>query len=377
MYSIFYTIGMVAIWVINLFNGTGLGAVYKTTETAMLVATVLAVCCLGAQALYDGELEIKPKYFYTIVPLIVVVLGLLYIKGYSLMDIKAYWGFLIVYILSRSHPDHTAIRMTGICYGVLGLFILYVYGYTEILEGWNPNSIAMIGLFSFLVFSIPFFGMRDWRSFVAMPLIGISYIVLIMPTESRSCILMVIIQLAFILRLIPVRKIFSNKKGLLVLLQLPLIVALFVVLVSLFGNISGLMEWSYETFNKPLFNGRDEIWLEGFYTLQSVPLFGTGNMGVNYWHNCAITCLTATGIVGYVLWNRLLYLIVNEGRHYLEDTCVIGAMTAFFVMFGQQSVELGFFAIRPDILTYVVLGIILGRVRNLKMDGMEYHGSSR
>lgn len=366
MYSVFYTIVLVGLWVVNVFNGTAMGETYRTAEIATAVTLVVAVCCLAVQSVREGDLEIAPKYFYTVGALIVVTLINLYVKGYSLLDIRAYWGFLVVFILSKMRPNKTAVRMTAVCYGVLGLFFLYVYGYTDVLKGWNSNSVAMVGLFSFLVFCIPFYGMREWRSFVMMPLVGAIYVVMILPTDSRSCILMIIIELLLVLRIIPIRKTLSKSKSIIVFLQIPLIIAVFVVLVSIFGNMAGLMQWSYETFNKPLFNGRDELWISGLKVLKSAPLFGTGNMGVSYWHNCAIASLTSTGIVGYVLWIRLLYLILNQGRHYLYDTVVIGGMTSFLVLYAQQSVELGLFAISPNIIPYIILGIVLGRVGYLK-----------
>ena len=366
MYAIVYTIGMVILWVVNLFNGTGLGAQYRTAETATVVALIVAVCCLAAQSLRQGDLEISHKYFYTVIPLAVIILATLYIKGYSLLNIRGYWGFLITFILSKTSPNKKAIRMTAIAYGVLGLFILYVYGYTDTLKGWNENAIAIIGLFSFLVFCIPFYGMREWRSFVMMPLIGAAYVFLILPTGSRSCILMIVIQLLLVLRVVPIRRVLVKKKGIALLLQIPLFIAVFVVLVSIFGNMAGLMQWSYETFNKPLFNGRDEMWLAGFRAMRENLFFGNGNLTYAQWHNCAIACLVSTGIVGYVLWIRLFYLILNEGRHHLDDTCVVGAMVAFVVLFGHQSVELGIFALSPNIIPYVILGILLGRVRHLK-----------
>ena len=366
MYAVFYTMVMVLLWVINLFNGTGYGMTYHTTEISMIAAVVVGVICLASQSLKDGDVMIKPRYFYTIMPLTVLILGILFIYNYSLLDIRAFWGFLIVYILSKTRPSATAIRMTAICYGVLGLSILFIYNYLDVLKGWNENSIAMIGLFSFLVFTIPFFGMREWRSFIMMPLIGTAYIFLIIPTDSRSCILMIIIQVLIVLRIVPVRKTLESKKGLFIFLQIPLIIAILVVLMSAFGDLSGLKEWSYEKFEKPLFNGRDELWLEGFRALKERPLFGNGNLRYGQWHNCAITSLVSTGIVGYVLWVRMFYLILKEGRPYVDDICVIGGMVSFLVLYCQQSVELGLFAYNPNIIPYIILGIILGRVNYVK-----------
>lgn len=366
MRSILYTIFMVVLWVVNMFNGTGMGNAYKTTEIATLCTIVVAVICLASQILKDGEFLVQPRYFYTIIPLALVYVCSSFYHGRNLVDVGAFWTYLIVYILSKARPTHTAIRMTAICYAALGLLILLLYNYTDIFKGWNVNNIAMIGLFSFLVFTIPFFGMREWRSFVVMPLVGAAYVILLVPTESRSCILMIVIQLLLVLRIIPVRKLLSSSKGLAFLLLVPLFVAVFVVLVSSFCDLSGLTEWSYETFNKPLFNGRDEIWLQGFKNLWKRPILGSGNMNTGYWHNSAVACLTSLGIAGYVFWIRLFYLIIKEGQPCLDDICVIGSIVAFIVLYCHQSVELGIIATQPSVIPYMILGMLLGRVNYLK-----------
>lgn len=362
MSSIVYTIGMVVLWFINLFNNTGMGKLYQTTEIATMLALVIAIGLLASQALRDGDIAIKPKYFYTLVPLVLVFVGTSLFHGHRLAGLEGFWVYLLIYILSRARPSETAIRMTAIAYGGLGLFVLYVFNYTEVLKGWNSNTIAMIGLFSFLIFTIPFYGMREWRSFIAMPLLGGAYVFLIWPTDSRSCILFIIIQLLVTLRVVPMRKTFSSSKGLVLLLLIPLIVAAGTVLISTFGDMTKLTEWSYRTFDKPLFNSRDAIWKDAFTKLWETPLFGNGEVNAGYWHNSALSCLVGFGAVGFVVWVRLFYLFLKEGQPFLDDTCVIGCMAAFVVLYAQQSVELGIFAPYPSLLPYVILGILLGRV---------------
>ena len=368
MYAVIYTIGMVVLWVANLFNGTGLGSTYKTTEITMVVMVVLAVLCLATQSLKDGDLYVKPKYFYTLLPLVLVFFGLGLLRNTFSKAVDCLWEFLIVYVLSKTRPNHVAVRMTAIYYAVLGLVILLLFNYTDFFKGWNTNTIGMIGLFSFLIFTIPFFGMREWRSFIMMPLVGVAYVVLILPTGSRSCIFVVFVQLLLTLRIIPSRKLVESAKGLTMVLLIPLFVAIAVVLFAAFGDVSGLTEWSYETFNKPLFNGRDMIWLEGFKLLKGSLLIGPGKYNTGYWHNSAMTCLAAAGVVGYYFWLRLQYLIIGESRTYLDDICVMGSVIAYLVLAAQQAVELGLFAINASFLPYVILGILLGRINCIKQE---------
>lgn len=366
MYSIIYTAGMVLVWLINLFNGTGLGAVYKTTELAMMIAMVIAIACVAFKMAKDGDILVQPRFFYTIVPLTLVFGGISILKGYGITGFESLWPFLIVYILSLTRPNITALRMTAIAYGAMGMIVLYVFNYMDTLKGWNPNTIAMIGLFSFLVFTIPFYGMSGWRSFVLLPLVGTAYVILLWPTESRSCIIAIIATLAVVLRMIPVRGIFRTSTGMWVLMFVPLISAVFISLFSIFGDISGLTQWSYETFNKPLFNGRDQIWINGFMQIFQRPLFGSGNNNAGYWHNSAVACLVSYGVVGFYFWIRMLYQILREGVPYMDDVVIIGSMAAFGIIYCHQSVELGIFAVNPSLLPYVILGILLGRVNYVK-----------
>ena len=118
-------------------------------------------------------------------------------------------------------------------------------------------------------------------------------------------------------------------------------------------------------FGKSMFNGRDTTWLEGFQQMKEHPLFGTGYIDSGIWHNSAIACLTAYGVIGYVLWLRLFHMILGDAAPYTDDVCVIGSMSAFIVIFWQQSVELGFFAPNPNLLPYAVLGILLGRMKTV------------
>lgn len=80
--------------------------------------------------------------------------------------------------------------------------------------------------------------------------------------------------------------------------------------------------WSYKQFQKPIFNGRDDIWLYGFRLLGKNPLFGTGNMNFNNWHNSAIVCLTAYGAIGYILWIGSFNHMLNKAQAWLEDYIV-------------------------------------------------------
>jgi len=120
MYALFYTIAMVLLWIIDLFNGTGLGMTYKTNEIAMLSMTIITVICLASQSLHDGDLLVKPKYFYTLLGLVLTFFGIATLRGQFENAWHTLWAFLVVYSLSKTKPSHTAIRLTAICYAIMG-----------------------------------------------------------------------------------------------------------------------------------------------------------------------------------------------------------------------------------------------------------------
>ena len=366
MRAIFFTVCMAALWIVDLFNETGLGMTYHTTEIAIGATVVIAIICLASQSLHEGDVFIKPKYFYTIFPLAILGLGVLLLSGKSPTLMRLFWPYLLVYIFSKTRPSHTALRMTALSYAVMGLIVLVVFNFTDFFKGWNPNKIGMLGMASFLGFTIPFIGMREWRSFIVMPVIGTAYAILIWPTESRSCCLMIVLQILIVLSFIPLKQVLKKKTGRIFLLLVPLIVSIAAILLASFGDISGLTEWSYEKFNKPLFNGRDQIWLSGYKIWKDHLLFGNANLNTGYWHNSAVACLTSFGTVGFVLWICLFYFCVDEGTEYLDDICVYGSIAAFIVYYCQQSVEIGLFSVKPSVLPYVMLGVYLGRVNRLK-----------
>ena len=219
MKSILYTIGMVAIWGINLLNGTGLGTAYHTTEIAMWGSFLLMIICMSVQVMHEGDINVKPKYFYSIFVMFLVFVGVSFMYNRGMTGVTGFWVYMLIYVLSRVKVTMEAQRLTSICYGVLGLAILFIFNYMSALDSWNANSIAMVGLFSFLIFTIPFFGMTDWRSLIVMPFVGAAYVYLIWPTDSRSCIIMVILMLVLVLRIIPVKKLLASSKALFVVLD--------------------------------------------------------------------------------------------------------------------------------------------------------------
>lgn len=357
---------MMFLWAVNLLNGTGLGAAYRTTEYARILVALVALLCVLHTWRKERALYIKKRYFFLLVPLALVFILVSVVNGHGTMGIDYLWVWLVVYILAQARPTTNVLRWVSIGYAVLGLAILFIFEYTSLLKGWNPNSIAMIGLFSFLIFIVPYFGIHNFRSFVMLTLVGLAYCFLLWPTDSRSSIIAITVALLLCFRVLSLENMFRSPAVLLLTLLIPLIIAGLVAFVSGTGLLETLDQWSLREFGKPIFNGRDTTWIQGFQQLRQNPLFGSGYIASGIWHNSALACLTAYGIVGYGLWIRLFYMLLKDAASYIKDVCVIGCMTAFMVIFWQQSVELGLFAPNPGVLPYALLGMLLGRINRLR-----------
>jgi hypothetical protein len=365
MNSIIYIGFMAFLWVVNLFNGTGLGAAYRTTEYARIIMVFLAFLILMEKIRKEYGCFVQRRYFYELLSLFLVFVVVSYSKGQGWMAIDYLWVFLIVFILSNARPATSVLRWVALLYGALGFSILVIYNYTDVLKGWNPNSIAMIGLFSYLIFIIPFYGARDFRSFLMLALVGLAYTFLLRPTDSRSCMIAIVFVLLLSFRIISIERLLQSPSGLLIALLVPLIVACLVASLSGSGIIEEWNRWSMAEFGKPIFNGRDTTWLAGLRQMKENVLFGSGYISSGIWHNSAMACLTAYGVIGYGLWIKLFHMILGDSAPYTGDICIAGGMSVFMVLYWQQSVELGLFSASPSLLPYVILGIILGRVNTV------------
>lgn len=369
MNTIIYTGILSLLWIVNLFNGTGLDSVYHvTTYTKYLV-----IGCLGLKLLVEKKeknaIYIDENTFFIFGGTAVIFMISSEIHGNGLQAMDYLWVFIIVYLLSSIEMNDKIFLFTGWIYGAAGFVILYIYNYGTLLSGWNENSIAMIGMHSFLVFSIAYFRTGSIKSKILLIIATIAFSKLIQPTDSRSGILFLILGLLFALELLPRTIMYGSEKRILIILLVPLMIAIVVVIISKGKYMDALNLWSYKQFQKPVFNGRDELWHSGLELFSDYFLIGIGNVSTENWHNSAITCLVAYGSLGYILWICALKDIIARALPYIKDYLIQGCIVAFGVLYLQQSVELGFISASPSIIPYVMLGIMLGRVKYLKKYG--------
>lgn len=366
MNSYLYTVLMLGVWLLNLTFNTELGVSYHTTEIAQLAAVGIALYYFFRQAARDQALLAPRRYFNVFAPLAAVFLLSCWFAGNIGEAVDYLWAYLIVYSLANISVSKKTMRLVGNCFAVLGAAILAIFCFGSELDGWNANSIAMIGLFSFLIFLIPYFGVVDRKSKILLSAAGVVFAFMLNETGSRSCIVVIFAALLISFRVIPSKKLLRSRKALFAVLLVPLAVAIFVVVISQTALGNELNNWSLSRFGKPIFNGRDQIWLDGFRRLMENFFFGRGVFNSGYWHNCAIGCLTTVGAVGYFLWLGGFHLLLCEARKYSRDVGIAGCMVAFLALYCQQSFELGLLSPNPNMLPYVILGMMLGRVRYLR-----------
>lgn len=295
MKTIFNTTILVLLWCINIFRGTGLDTVYHVTQNAKNVILLVTLVCFLLKGRNGKKMLVLKDDFITFGIMICSFFLSVYMAGYGIQAIDYLWVFCLVYLISRLTLDEKTFLQTGIICGIGGLFILYVYSNTSILRGWNDNSIAMIGMDSFLLMLISLCFVKSLFKKGLFLVLSATYILLILPTDSRSSILFVLIGVVFALSIVPKRILCEREGRITIFLLIPLIVSFVVIVISNTEIFAQLEIWSYKQFQKPIFNGRDYIWEYGIEVLLDNFFFGAGTITRDGWHNSAITCLATYG----------------------------------------------------------------------------------
>lgn len=364
---VFINTGIFAVlWIINLFNGTGLDYVYDVTQWGRRLVIFCTIFYIVIKYIKKKVLVVNKTDAYVYGAMFSVFIVSPFINGYGFDGIDYLWVFCIIYILSKIELDDKSLFFIGLSYGVAGFVVLYIYNYGTVFKGWNENSIAMLGMYSFLMLLVPFFKENKLKNKIILLVVTFIFSSLISATNSRSGTLFMFLGVLLAINLLP-RKIFNSSNFVIIFwLLVPLIVAIIVVVISKTPIIKNLDSWSIDKFNKPIFNGRDILFQTGIDYILLHPLFGNGRLSFLNWHNSAIACLVPFGIVGYTLWIMSFNKILSKATDYLNDYLVVGCFTSFMVLYIQQTVELGFISHSPNLLAYVMLGAMLGRIKFIK-----------
>lgn len=365
METIVNTIILVLLWCINIFNGTGLDSAYHITQNTKNIVIIISILCFLIKEVNGRRLLVGKREFIIYGGMFCSFELSVFIAGFGFQAINYLWMFCLIYLISCMTLDDNTFLLSSLMCGIGGIGILYIYNNSSILSGWNENSIAMIGMDSFLLMLISLCFVKSIVKKIFLLCLSYIYIIFILPTDSRSSILFVVIGVLFAFNIIPKKIIYNGKNKITWFLLVPLIVAVCVIFVSNTKMFIKLDLWSYKQFQKPIFNGRNNIWKNGLDILSTKLFLGAGSIEVNGWHNSAVTCLVTYGCIGYIFWIKALKNMILRAFEWINDYIIQGCILSFFLLYFQQSVELGFISSKASFTGYIVLGMIFGRIRYL------------
>lgn len=355
-----------ALWLFSFISGTGFDAAHRITERVRAAILVLTALVALGKMLGRRKAPVKTRDFIAFGGMFAVFFLSAVVHGHRGQPFEYLYAFLIVLWLSRLRLSEEDFRRIGLCVGVAGLAVLVIFGRSTRLSGWNENTVAMIGFFSYLVFLIPLLDSRSRNAKLTILVSAIVVTFFLNMTDSRSCLLFMLVALAFGLGVPKGKLLYRSGTSTCIVLLFPLFVAGITVLFSASQWLQDLDMWSAAHYGKPFLNGRDALWKRGFELLGQNPLLGCGNLKADNWHNSAVHALVAYGLLGYYLWLRSFHAVLVKANGFLDDYLVRGCIVSFAIIYLQQSVELGIISATPNLIPFLILGILLGRVRYLR-----------
>lgn len=350
---------LILIWLASLLIGSGIEHIYKTTE--IIKCITIFIFLFFAIPKQKGYLKIeKNKMISLLLMILSFFLSALINIEYSSF-FNYIWVFFLVMVICNLNYTEKNLIISGNIICVLGIYVLYDFTNEGVFAGWNSNSVAITGLYSYLMFMIPNFFDKKNKIKIYVYLVSMIYLYLLYNTDSRSSILcMSLMLISYLYRY----KMFNLKNSTIIFILLfPMILSIVVVLISNSGLYNVLDIWSRNTFDKPIFNGRNEIWQYGMNSFFQNPLLGIGYINTGYWHNSAMACLVSYGFLGYTSWIIFFYHLLkcdNRGNFNYNEFPI---KVAFMLIYLQQSVELGLFSQKPNLIPYFLLGLLLSKKR--------------
>lgn len=370
--SKFLIIVCVLLWFVGFAYNTGFGEDHNIFDTAKKIT--IAVFAFFV-------IFLNKKYHFTIESLLVAAIVAFIIMANEIRQeesIQDYvWVWLLIPIMKPFGVEKSQMKWIGYIYGGLSTVVLLIGNVTDIFSGWDGNSVSMVQFFSYTVFISIFADIKNKKNIRNMVIFSLVYFYLLVVFKSRSAILFSAIMLLCMLSVIPFRRML-NKSLILIMLIAPLIITIVVVSINELPLTESLNEWSLETFNKLIFNGRDILWEKGLETWRESFLIGNGDLEYERYHNSAIIMLVATGSIGYILLIGVCYTILTRALKWTDDSVVYGLTTSFLMIWMQQSLELGMISAKPNVIPYMILGLIYARITTLegrKNDTLVYNNS--
>ena len=350
-----------AVALVSLLAGSGIGKAYHLYPlTALAVMAAFVLFPLG-RTLRDGQAP-KREFFLTLGLALVIGVWPAY-SGYGSMGLEYGWLLLLPYVVGQFAFSERDTRTIGFSCGVMGFVIVAARVFFGVFGNWNNNDIAMAGFMGCVVCSaVPW---RSWGMKIFHKILLIAMTAMLLQLNSRSCLISMVVLTLFAFRIIPIDFFIRKKWARRIVLIFPLLVAVAVVLFQNSQLFVDLNDLSMEYIGKTIFNGRNVLWEKGLKIVWEYPLLGKGRIDNGQWHNCAITAMTAFGMVGYALWLYYFDKIMCDAQRWKGDLCLAACMSAFLTVMFQQSFELGLISTTASMMPYLIMGIMLGRMRYL------------
>lgn len=361
MNQLFTIIFLILVWIISFVEPSGWAMAIHLPEKISWTIALLAGGCLLISR--NRKLQVPGPL---VVLLIVTFIIIPVIMADSWQGAEYLVAFLTVYLAAQGTITPKVIAVSGLVIAVLGLVVLRIYVFGNILSGWNDNAISMVGLFSFVYFSMFLISKKGTAAFWIWNIVTVLYLWLLFKTECRSGMLFAVVAVVCIVYSRTVKKMLHGPKVRFLLLNLPLILALVVILLASSSHFAALDRWSLESNGKGIFDGRDVLWDNALKLLANTDYLGTGKFKMNY-HNSGIAALSVFGVLGYICWVKYFSCNIKRLQRYLSDDLVYVSLLAFLIIYLQQSVDLGFISPTPNLIPYAILGIGLARVRMLQV----------
>lgn len=245
-----------------------------------------------------------------------------------------------------------------------GFTVLVTKIYLGIFANWNPNDIAMVGFLCCAVFAA-----APWQNWYEKAIERIALVImafLVLQMGSRSCFFGILFLGLFVFDILNPELLLKYKPLRRIALLMPALIAVCVVLFQNAEIFNSLNSMSLQYFDKPIFNGRNDTWEEGISLVLKNFWLGTGYIDSGRWHNCAISCLTTFGVLGYIIWIGYFDNILSRAVAWRKDICLCNCVASFLMIMLQQSFELGLISTTGNMLPYFLLGILLGRIKYLE-----------
>ena len=350
------------IWILALLYNSGIGQtidIYGKTKLLVIVLTLYHI-------FVSQRFRHIPRSLVMV--FLAVVLYTLYTDiTYGKTMVDYLWIYLLIPLIALLPVEKLQMKFVSIMYGVLGLAVLFIYNFAHSFDGWNTNFLAMIALFSFCVMIVSFNKTTNIWIIAIFSVYVVLYFSWIKLLNSRSGTLFALIMILCVLKIFPIRQFLKSKFFVYFMLIVPLLVAIFLEFIQNMDFVADLNSWSIQQFNKPIFNGRDSLVHKGFDMWGKHLFFGNGDLGTSRWHNSAITLLVGGGVFGFSLCVVGIGKIINSANKFLDDNIVFGLIVGFIIIWIQQSVELGLIASQANAIPYAMLGLLLGRVKTIKI----------